>query len=396
MNDLTPGFELKAGQVICTGLTAGAAGEAFLTPFPGLDLAFDRADGRLCRAVVQTVASDGSVAVNEQVAAILTKLFGPAAPAVVLGATTSPGRAPRMLSPQPGLTDTLSSLARLSAIRSTSPVSPGSPSWGDEATELAARAGLPALAGPMAAAPSGGSPPAPVQHVAAEAENLRRHRGPSGLQWLLDPGAVPEGVFQLGLSPRSDLAVWREGRPGRIVIEASLAPGAVHGALGGCQARLVDPGIRRILAQAAFTVSGNCARAELRLPFLPRELPECWAEVVRDRRDPVRSTAGHRIRRALRWADAALRAERAPAGLDPAASADDWSALAEEAWNQCSLDWAAGGDTDRAYLAALAAGRRRTAGEAMPAVGEPSPTADKIARQVPRPGPACLAEVRGR
>lgn len=396
MNDLTPGFERKAGQVICTGLPAGAAGEAFLTPFPGLDLAFDRAGGRLCRVVVQTVAPDGFVAVKEQVAAILTKLFGPAAPAIVLGATTSPGRAPRMLSARPGLTDTLSSLARLSAIRITSPVSPGSPSWAEEAAGLAAQAGLPALAELMAGAPSAGSPPAPVQHVAAEAENLRRHRSPSGLQWLLDPGAVTEGVFQLGLSPRSDLDVWRERRPPGLVIEASLAPGAVHGALGSCQARLVDPGIRRIRAQAAFTVSGNRARAELRLPSLPRELPECWAEVVRDRQYPVRSLAGHRIRRALRWADAALRAERAPAGLDPTASADDWSALAEEAWHQCSLDWAAAGDADRAYLAALAASRRRTAGEGMPAVGEPSPRAGEIARQVPRPGPACLAEARGR
>jgi hypothetical protein len=238
------------------------------------------------------------------------------------------------------------------------------------------------------------SPLVLIKSVAAEVESLRRHPARrAGLQWLLDPGAVPQGVFQLGLSPRSDLAVRRERGPDRLVIEASLAPGADCGAVSGCQARLVDPGIRRILAQAAFTVSGNRARAQLRIPFSLGELPECWAEVVRDKLDPVRDSAGYRIRRALRWADAALRAERAPAGLDPTARAADWSALAREAWNRCCLDWAAAGDADRAYLAALAAGRRRNRRRRVDRA--PSPTAAKIARQVPRPGPGCFVESAG-
>ena len=50
--NLTPIFERETGQVILEGLPAGVAGEAPLVPVPGLDLAFDRADGRLCRAVV--------------------------------------------------------------------------------------------------------------------------------------------------------------------------------------------------------------------------------------------------------------------------------------------------------------------------------------------------------
>ena len=55
----------------------------------------------------------------------------------------------------------------------------------------------------------------------------------------------------------------------------------------------------------------------LQLKFPLDELPESWIEVVQDKLCPVRSAKGHRIRRALRWADTALRAERAPAGLAP-------------------------------------------------------------------------------
>lgn len=395
MNDLTLGFERETGQVIGTGLPAGAGGEAFLALLTGLDLAFDRADGRLCRAVVQAVAADGSVTVDKQVAAILIKLFGPAAPALVRDAATSPRQEPRVLSPVPGLADTLSSLARLEAARSTSPVAAGSPGWAAEAAELAVRAGLRGLAGFPTGSRPAGSPLVLVKPVAAEVESLRRHRARrAGLQSLLDPGAVPQGVFQLGLSPRSNLVVRRERGPDRLVIEAPLAPGADCGALSGCQARLVDPEIRRILAQAAFTVSGNRARAELRIPFPLGELPECWVEVVRDKLNPVRDSTGYRVRRALRWADAALRAERAPAGLDPTARAADWSALAREAWNRCCLDWAAAGDADRADRAALAASRHRDRRRRVDRA--PSPTAAEIARQVPRPSPGYFAEEYGR
>jgi hypothetical protein len=122
MNDLTPSFERETGQVMLEGLPAGAAGEAPLVPVPGLDLAFDRADGRLCRAVVDAAGTDGSIAVGEQVAAILTRLFGAEAMSVV----SEPAR-DRVLSPEPGLTATLSRLARLDATRATSPIHPARP-----------------------------------------------------------------------------------------------------------------------------------------------------------------------------------------------------------------------------------------------------------------------------
>ena len=80
MNDLTPVFERETGQLILEGPPAGVAGEAPLIPVHGLELAFDRADGWLCRAVAEAAEEDGSLAVGEQAAAMLIRLFGPEAP----------------------------------------------------------------------------------------------------------------------------------------------------------------------------------------------------------------------------------------------------------------------------------------------------------------------------
>jgi hypothetical protein len=404
------------------------AGEASLIPVPGVDLAFDRADGRLCRVVVDTAGTGGSIAVGEQVAAMLIRLFGAEAPSVVSDIATESGRG-RALSPDPGLSGTLSNLARLDAARATSPVRLGSPWWAAEAAELAQRAGLPVRASaeahhalaelsgqldsidtsvlpgqavraalavaaitaadePAAATRlreaiggrSGPRPAAPSSilefDVAAEVESLEKDGVRLvGLQWMLDPDLVPEGLFRTGLSPYSDLSVRHEGAEGKVVVEAVLAPDADCGALSRCLARLVDPEVRRVLAQAAFTKTApDRVRAELQLPFPLDELPESWIEVVQDRLWPVRSAQGHRIRRALRWADAALRAERAPVGLAPHSAHEGWAALAATAWERCRRDWDAAGDDDRAGQAA-----RR---QAVP--------------QPPAGGPAYLAEVLGR
>ncbi len=436
MNDLTPSFERETGQVILEGLSAGVAGEAPLIPVPGLDLAFDRADGRLCRVVVDTARTDGSISVGEQGEAILIQLFGARAPSMVSGiaAGTTAERAgasarARVLAPAPPLAGMLSSLARLDAARATSPVPPGSPWWAAEAADLAERAGLPARASaeahralakllgqldsigttvlpelatrtalavaaltaadePAAATrlraaisgrsglPPAAPPPTPEFDVAAEVESLEKDRVRlAGLQWMLDPGLVPEGLFRPGLSPYSDLSVSHESALEQVVVEAVLAPDANCGALNRCLVRMVDPTIRRVLAQAAFTKTGpDRVRAELQLPFPLDEVPESWIEVVQDKLWPVRSEKGHRIRRALRWADTALRAERAPAGLAPHSVHEDWSALVATAWDRCRRDWEAAGDIDRADQAA----RRQAA---------PQPPVD---------GPAYLAEALGR
>ena len=452
--NLTPSFERETGQVILEGLPAGVAGEASLIPVPGLDLAFDRADGRLCRVVVDATGTDGSIAVGEQVAAMLIRLFGAQAPGTVSGiATGSEGAG--VLSPEAGLAGTLSSLARLDAARATSPIPPGSPWWAAEAAELAEQAGLHARAraegrqalagllgppdridatvlpepavraalavaaitavddpaaaarlkeaaegrsGPRPAAPSPSPSPSPTPEfdVADEVKSLEKDRVRLGrLHWMLDPDLVPGGIFRPGLSPYSDLLVRHDRAKGQVIVDARLMPGADCDALGRCQARLVDPAVRRVLAHGGLARTGttSLARAELRLPFPLDELQESWIEVVQDHRRPVRSTKGHRIRRALRWADAALRAERAPAGVASKPDHGDWAALAAAAWERCRRDWDAADDRDRAYLAA----RRQAAFDPRACVPPaPSAAAAEIAGQVPLDGPAYLAEALGR
>lgn len=456
MNDLTLTFERESGLVVLEGLPAGVAGEAPLVPVPDLNLAFDRADGRLCRALITTCESGGSTPLSEQVAVMLARLFGAEAPGVVADAARSSSETSqeaRILSPRSGLAGTLSSLARLDAARATSPITPCSPWWAAEAAVLAERAGLtgrvraearralvgilgeldrldtavlseqavhaahrvaainaatePAAAGRLretlgavVGERSGrprsrlvAPPPVTILDVAAEVESLEKDLSQLiGLHWMLDPHWVPEGLFQAGLSPHSDLTVRSEDARARVTVEALVAPRTDCSALVGYQARLVDPSTRRILAQAGFTVAQSRVRAELQLESASDERSESWVEVGPDTPWPVRSAKVHRIRRALRWADAALRAERAPAALAPASLRGDWTALAAAAWERCCHDWAVAGDADHAYLAA-----RWQAAIAPETCVPPAPsvTAAKIARQVPIDGPAYLAEILG-
>ena len=437
MNNLTPVFERETGQLILEGLPAGVAGEAPLIPVPGLELAFDRADGRLCRAVIEAAGEDGSFAVGEQAAAMLIWLFGPEALGMVSGTGSREGPQTRVLSSEPGLTATLSSLARLDAARATSPVPPDSPWWAAEAAELAELGGLRARAraeaqqavikllgqlyslktlpaeavrtaiavasihavtDPQAASrlrgalkkvpertPDGPAPGGGFD-VAAEVERLEKDSVRlGGLHWMLDPGLVPEGLFQPGLSPHSDLSVRHDSANGRLIIHVLLTPGAACGAVNLCLARLVDPVARRVLAQATLTKAEDCGEpsrvtAELEPPFPLDEIQDGWMEVVADQHWPVRSAKGHRIRRALRWADTALRAERASAGLAPHSTPKDWAALAATAWEHCRRDWEAAGDACNAALAI----QRQVALDSKPCA--PQPPGD----------PAYLAEVLGR
>ena len=248
---------------------------------------------------------------------MLSRLFGPDA----LSVLTSAGSKKRPLSPDQGLTATLSSLARLDAARVTSPVGADSPWWAAEAAELAERGGLgvraraeahqalvkllgqldslkalPAEAvravlsvasiydstDPQAARrlreavrKLDGRPtvsPAGFD-VAAEAERLEKSSlHASALHWMLDPHLLPEGLFRPGLSPQSDLVV-HDGPNGRVTVQALLAPGAASEAASRCLARLVDPVRRRVLAQAAFTAAEDCggpARVTAKLDPGPR------------------------------------------------------------------------------------------------------------------------------
>ena len=419
MNDLIPAYEAESGQVILEGRPAGPAGEAGLVPVAGVDLAFDRADGHLVRAIVD--AGDAPTP------ALLARLFGPRVTSL-LHAAAGPGRpggptsapstaesgAGRFI-PEPRLAEALSRLSRLDAAQATSPVPASSPWWAGEAAVLAEQAGLPARAAAEAAravhALDRGRLVLPAQaaqtaHAVADiaaskepeaARRVQRNvviddraRRPGlqgldaaaeakgwekgrvclpGLHWVLDPGMAPGGLFRPGLSPASDLLVRYDGGAGCLVVQLTPVPGAAGAATSRYQVRLVDPDVRRVLGVAHFEPAGTRVRAELRLSFPLDEIGETWLEVLEGAPRPVGGRKAHLIRRALRWADAALRAERAPAGLAPWSTGEDWAALATLAWEQCRHDWAAAGDPSRAAAV-------------------PEPTA-------PLPSPACLAEVLG-
>jgi hypothetical protein len=395
------------GQVILDGRPAGPAGEGRLIAVAGVELAFDLADGHL----VQVIVADE----NEPATALLTCLLGPLAPRIVRAAAEAAGARLATLTPEATLCAALSALARLYAARETSPVPGSSPWWEAEAAVLAEQAGLhsralaaarraagalgdgqvavPAEAARMALAAAdilsrgdgdagrrlrdsvvvlseSRQPRRPGLDVAAEVADLTKdcvHL--PGLHWMLDPGLAPGAPFRPGLSPYSDLTVRHEASSGQLVVAATIAPGASHTAMGTWHARLVDPAVQRVLAVASFEQAGSRATARLRLPFPLGELRETWIEVTDWSDRPVRRAKVRRLRRALRWADAALRAERAPAGLAPRSTRTDWATLATVAWEQCRHDWAAAGDTRRAAAA--------------------------LAPRVPSQGPACLAEILG-
>lgn len=460
MTDFTLSFAPETGQVIVQGPPAGAAGAVALVPVPGLELAFDRVDGRLSRVVVDLAGADEFVGVDEisldeRVAAMLTRLFGAEAPALMLRIATAPRgetRDVRLRSAEPDLNRALSRLARLESARVTSPLQPDSPWWAAERADLAERAGLPELAlaearraivpllerlrgrDPLrlpedavsavrtvaavgaatepetasqllsALESRSGSPPANLPastlDVATEVEAINEEEGSqTGLQWTLDPALLgADGLFRPGLSPHSDLVVGQaRDRAGtcRLTVTAQLGRPADAGTLSRYLVRVVDPEVRRILAQAPFGdasgPSSRRSRAELSVAYPVDELEESWMEVVANKTQPVLSARGYRSRRALRWADAALRAERAPRGLAARATADDWAALAAVAWERSRRDWAAAGDDRRAQLAR----QRRDAFELARSATRRSATASGTAEPAPADGPACLAELLG-
>jgi hypothetical protein len=185
--------------------------------------------------------------------------------------------------------------------------------------------------------------------------------------WL-DPRLIPPGIFQHAVWPDAELAI-RTEKDG-IVVEARLAPGADRREIAHCHARLVDAENRTVIGTAPFVSLGDSrARAEIREPVPPGH---ARVEVVDDVTRPVSSSQLYHTRRAMRWAQTALSAVRRVCGLADA----EWVRLAAEAWGRCAEDWAAAGDQDRAFLAAM----RRAAicpGAATPE--EPSAWAKEVA-----------------
>jgi hypothetical protein len=366
MHELTPSYVPETGQVILDGLSAGPAGEAGLIPVTGLELAFDRADGHLVRALVDMA--------SESAMTLVSRLLGAAAVDALRDLPAqADGARPHAMAPAAGPCAALSSLARLDATRATSQVPASSPWWAVEAAVLAEQAGLRSrmlAEEDWASCALGRGQPyrswLPGIDVAAEVADLPKDSLP-GAHWLLDPGLAPPELFRPGLTPHSDLQVRSDAGSDCLIVQATLAPGADRAAVGRWHARLVAPAARRVLATAEFKLAGSRVLAELR--FFRDGSEETWIEVVDDPERPVRSVKTHRIQRALRWADVALRAERAPRGIALRSTRADWAALAAGAWEQCSRDWEAADDPARAGAA--------------------------LVPRIPLPGPVYLAEILG-
>ena len=231
-----------------------------MIPVPGLELAFDRADGRLCRAVVDAAGDDGSFAVGEQAAAMLIRLFGPEALGLVSGTGSRDGPPTRVLSSEPGLTATLSSLARLDAARATSPVPPGLALVGRRGRR-ARRTCRPARAGPRRGpakrwSSCSGSWTASTQQLPAEA--VRTAIAAAAIHAVTDPQAA--GRLRGKRSEeliRANARTARRRVPGSTWRPRSSAWNRTAVRLGGLQLDARSrPGARRALPARAVALLG--------------------------------------------------------------------------------------------------------------------------------------------
>jgi hypothetical protein len=423
---LTLRYDEDAGQVVLEGPHEGPAGGASVSPAEGVELIFDGVDGRLSRVYFDADQSGRPGAIAPPAMAVAAALFGSAACAVIQNAACRTGT-PIAVTATPETQAALSRLARLDAARVISPAL-DSPLWSVEAAQLATRAGLaaravaethravaalrdaddlsssalsaaavmvadlveviaPELAKRLrarvtvdpSASHSARARAVPVPDLATHGS--QRGSVPQHLQCWLDPLLVPTATFQHALWPDAELTV-RAETPG-LVVMAELAPGAQHQAVAPCRARLVDPDSRAVLRAVPFRrLTESLVRAELAVLVPPHET---WLEVVSDETRPVLSGQLHHIRRAMRWADAALSARRQSFGLADA----EWIHLEALAWGRCTDDWSAAGDADRAYLAAV----RQAAiypGIAIPP--EPSGWAKELASRAPLVEEPFLAE----
>ena len=245
-----------AAQITLEGPPAGPGGGASLIPVPGVELVFDRAEGRLSQVVVEAGEPFGPVVPGEPVLAYLGRLLGDRVAAALRQAPygTVPPVMPR---PHPTVIAALSRLAGLESARRTTPV-PCSPLWTMEAADLARQGRCAFRSRPYGTAPSvrpRGRRPA-----------CRGRPGQQSLSGWLDPALVPPGVFRYGLSPDSDLDIRvHDDEDPLITVETRLARGVGWSALASCRVRLVDSDARRILAVFPAPPRHD-ARAELRGP----------------------------------------------------------------------------------------------------------------------------------
>jgi hypothetical protein len=398
-------FETSAGLVVQDWAQVGPAGGAWLRPAPDIELVFDRLSGELCCLAISGGPPGSPWTLSEPAAAFLNRLCGPRAADQARRVAGRQRAAPGLIAGA-SLSGALSALACLRAARATSPV-PASPWWDAEEAQLAQSAGFadlaqaaadaavralavlasPQLAGRQAAAarsaadiaqtaetaaanlvrelvrgaaiqPAGACQTVPLEESATwPGDQQVQDQAGSDLTWMLDLTLVTAGLFLPALWPEDDLAVVLPSAAGdSIAVTAQLAPGADRDALRNCRARLVLPPQQmlagRVVAEGFFTSAGSRAVTEVPLPSPGYEPDGAWIEIVSGDVVPVHTRKYRLGKRALRWGDAALRAEQRPRGLAPRFSGRDWLAFAAAAWQGCRDDWDAAGDSALASLAA--------------------------------------------
>jgi hypothetical protein len=343
---LTLTYDQDAGQVVLEGLPCGPAGEAGLSLAEGLDLFFDCADGRLCQVLIEAGEPGNPPAIGEPALAAAASLFGPRARAAVKRAPSRDGD-PLTVAAGPQIMAAMSRLARLDAVRFTSPVA-NSPLWAVEAAQLARQARLATRANAeLRRAVNALEHPddVPLVTLAAAGVDAQRDGANCAPPGWLDPRLIPPGIFQHAWRPDAELTIRTEADG--ILVEARLVPDADRRMLAHCRARLVDLESRSVIGTAPFrSLGGLRVRAEIKGRVPPGS---AWVEIVDDETRPPASAQLHHIRRAMRWAETALSAGRQVFGLADA----EWVRLAADAWGHCAEDWSVARDPDRAYLAAV-------------------------------------------
>ena len=140
----TLSYDEDASQIVLDDLPEGPAGGANLIAAPGLELAFDCADGQLSRVFADTAGTETSAEADEVTIALAGPLLGSEVGAAFRQARRK-DRHHVMVADEAATMTALSRLARLDTARMTSPVSK-SPLWAVEAAQLADQAGLGARA----------------------------------------------------------------------------------------------------------------------------------------------------------------------------------------------------------------------------------------------------------
>ena len=173
---------------------------------------------------------------------------------------------------------------------------------------------------------------------------------PEALRRILVPPLLPRGSSALACRPTPTCP--RTTAPTRrVMVQAPLAPGADHEAVTRCHTRLVDPAVRRVLAQAPFTkaeVRGAQVTASSTSPSRwkrARMAGSRWCQGPPQPGPPSESAAWCGPRRCAgpmpRCGPSAPRPASPRSPPVQRLAGQPWPQLA---WERCRRDWAAAGE----------------------------------------------------